>query len=131
MRRIVETGRAFWRDHEGPPLRWGEPREGRIEWRPVAARGTSPQLVVQGGVGLNAEPPVYVDEAIGVIGPVQLDLPPRLASKFLSAPSIPRAQLEEVSRRLSQRLPELHHGLLPLPPVHPVPVDEDPRPVCG
>jgi len=129
LRRIVETGRAFWRDHERPPLRWGEPREGRIEWRPVAARGASPQLVVQGGVGLNAEPPVYVDEAIGVIGPVQLDLPPRLASKFLSAPSIPRAQLEEVSRRLSQRLPELHHGLLPLPPVPPVPVDEDPRPV--
>ena len=129
LRRIVATGRAFWRDHKRAPLTWGEAREGRIEWQPGAARGVAPHLVVPGGIGLNAEPPVYVDEANGVIGPVQLDLPPRLACQFLAAPSIPRAQLEEVSRRLSQRLPELHHGLLPVPPAAAVPVDEDPRPV--
>lgn len=129
LRRIVATGRAFWRDHKRAALSWGEVREGRIEWQPGAGRGVSPHLVVPGGVGLNAEPPVYVDEANAVIGPVQLDLPPRLACQFLSAPSIPRAQLEEVSRRLSQRLPELHHGLLPVPPAAAVPVDEDPRPV--
>ncbi len=86
-------------------------------------------MVVPGGVGLNAEPPVYIDEASDVIGPVQLGLPPRLACQFLAAPSIPRAQLEEVSRRLSQRLPELHHGILPVPPMAAVPIDEDPRPV--
>ncbi len=68
-------------------------------------------------------------EARSVIGPVQLGLPPRLACQFLAAPSIPRAQLEEVSRRLSQRLPELHHGLLPVPPAAAVLIDEDPRPV--
>lgn len=129
VRRIVATGRAFWRDHKGVPLSWGEAREGQIEWRPGAGRGLAPHLVVPGAVGLNAEPPVYVDEANGVIGPVQLGLPPRLACQFLSAPSIPRAQLEEVSRRLGQKLPELHHGLLPVPPAAAVPVDEDPRPV--
>ncbi|MET4258745.1 superfamily II DNA or RNA helicase [Bradyrhizobium sp. S3.12.5] len=128
LHRIVATGRAFWLDHRRAPLSWGEVREGRIEWRP-ATRGVAPNLVVSGAVALNAEPPVYVDEASGVIGPVQLGLSPRLACQFLAAPAIPRAQLEEVSRRLSQRLPELHHGLLPVPPAAAVLIDEEPRPV--
>lgn len=129
LRRIVATGRAFWLDHKRVPLSWGEAREGQIEWKPGAGRGVAPHLVVSGAIALNAEPPVYVEEANGVIGPVQLGLPPRLACQFLAAPSIPRAKLEEVSRRLSQRLPELHHGLLPVPPATAVLVDEDPRPV--
>lgn len=129
LRRIVATGRAFWLDHKRAPLSWGEAREGRIEWKPGTGRGVAPHLVVSGAIALNAEPPVYVEEANGVIGPVQLGLPPRLACQFLAAPSIPRAKLEEVSRRLSQRLPELHHGLLPVPPASAVLVDEDPRPV--
>lgn len=110
-------------------MSWGDAREGRIEWQPGRGKGVAPTLVVSGAVALNAEPPVYVDEARNVIGPVQLGLPPRLACQFLAAPSIPRAQLEEVSRRLSQRLPELHHGLLPVPPAAAVLIDEDPRPV--
>lgn len=129
LRRIVATGRAFWLDHKRTPLTWGEARVGRIEWRPRHGKGVGPHLLVSDAVALNAEPPVYVDEASGVIGPVQLGLPPRLACQFLAAPSIPRAQLEEVSRRLSQRLPELHHGLLPVPPAAAVLIDEDPRPV--
>lgn len=129
LRRIVATGRAYWLDHKRAPLSWGEAREGRIEWKPGTGRGVVPHLVVSGAVALNAEPPVYVEEANGVIGLVQLGLPPRLACRFLAAPSIPRAKLEEVSRRLSQRLPELHHGLLPVPPATAVLIDEDPRPV--
>lgn len=129
LRRIVATGRAFWLDHKRAPLSWGEAREGRIEWKPGTGRGVAPHLVVSGAIALNAEPPVYVEEANGVIGPVQLGLAARLACQFLAAPSIPRAKLEEVSRRLSQRLPELHHGLLPVPPATAVLVDEDPRPV--
>lgn len=129
LRRIVATGRAYWLDHRRAPLSWGEAREGRIEWKPGTGRGVVPHLVVSGAVALNAEPPVYVEEANGVIGLVQLGLPPRLACQFLAAPSIPRAKLEEVSRRLSQRLPELHHGLLPVPPATAVLIDEDPRPV--
>lgn len=129
LRRIVATGRAFWLDHKRAPLSWGEAREGRIEWKPGTGRGVAPRLEVSGAVALNAEPPVYVEEANGTIGPVQLGLPPRLACRFLAAPSVPRVKLEEVSRRLSQRLPELHHGLLPVPPATAVLVDEDPRPV--
>lgn len=129
LKRIIATGRAFWLDHKRNPLSWADAREGRIEWRSAGKRGLTPRLLVAGAVALNAEPPVYVDEGAGLIGLAQLDLPPRLAFQILSAPAIPRAQVEEVSRRLSQKLPELHHGLLPAPPTVAVPIEEDPRPV--
>ncbi len=129
LKRIVATGRAFWLDHQGAPLKWGEAREGRIEWQSAGKRGLTPRLLVAGAIALNAEPPVYVDEAAGLIGPAQLGLPPRLAFQLLSAPAIPRAQVEEVSRRLAQKLPELHHGILPAPPTVAVTIEEDPRPV--
>lgn len=129
LQKMVATGRTFWLDHKGAPLTWGDARQGRIEWREAGKRGVAPCLIVPGAIALNAEPPVYVDEAGGLIGPVQLSLPPRLASQFLSAPAIPRAQIEEVSRRLSQKLPEPHHGLLPVPAPAAIRVDEDPRPI--
>lgn len=129
LKRMVATGRAFWLDHKGAPLTWGDAREGTIEWRSAGRSGLTPHLVLAGAVALNAEPPVYVDEAARLIGPVQLGLPPRLAFQILSAPPIPRAQVEEVSRRLGQKLPESHHGLLPAPPTVAVTIEEDPQPV--
>lgn len=126
LQRIIETGRAFWLDHKRPPLKWGHKREGRIEWRQASRRGVAPFLIVPGTTALNAEPPVYVDEAAGIIGPVALDLRPQLAFQLLSAPAIPRDQIAEVSRRLGQKLPERHHGLLPSTPAPTVQIDEEP-----
>src|SRR6202035_6127670 len=129
LNRIVATGRAFWIDHQRSPLRWGEPRAGRIEWRGSGKNGVAPQLIVSGAVALNAEPPVYVDEAAGSIGTVELDLHPRLAYQLLSAPVIPPAQVPEVSRRLALGRPDLHQALLPGPPASAVKIEEDPVPV--
>jgi superfamily II DNA or RNA helicase len=129
LQRIIATGRAFWLDHKRPPLKWGEAREGRIEWRQIGKREVAPCLTVPGTVALNAEPPVYVDEAAGTIGPVELNLPPRLACQFLSAPTIPRDQVAEVSRRLGQKLPADHRGLLPSTPADAVQIDQEPVPV--
>ncbi|MGY3614739.1 DEAD/DEAH box helicase [Bradyrhizobium sp. USDA 10063] len=129
VQRIVATGRAFWRDHKGPPLQWGEQRAGWIEWRQVGKQGVSPVLTVPGAIALNAEPPVYVDEGAGVIGRVEVSLPPRLAYQLLSAPAIPRAQVAEVARRLGERLPELHPGLLPGTPAAAVKIESDPIPI--
>ncbi|MEH2608251.1 DEAD/DEAH box helicase [Bradyrhizobium sp. AZCC 1693] len=129
LQRIVATGRAYWLDHTRQPLRWGDKREGRIEWRQASKRGVAPCLLVPGTIALNAEPPVYIDESTATIGPVELSLPPRLARQLLSAPEIPRDQVMEVSRRLGQRLPERHHGLLPATPAPAVQIDEQPVPV--
>jgi superfamily II DNA or RNA helicase len=126
LQQIIATGRAFWLDHKRPPLRWGEKREGRIEWQQAGKNGIAPQLIVPGMTALNAEPPVYVDEAAGLMGPVELNLPPRLAYQILSAPAI---QVAEVASRLGQKLPEIHHGVLPAPPAAAVKIEEDPVPV--
>ena len=67
LQQIIATGRAFWLDHEPPPLRWGEKRAGRIEWQQGGKKAVVPRLIVPGMVAFNAEPPVYVDEAAGVI----------------------------------------------------------------
>ena len=129
VKRMIATGRAYWLDHKRSPLRWGEKREGRIEWHHAGKNGVAPQLIVPGTTAFNAEPPVYLDEAAGLMGPVELNLPARLAYQLLSAPAIPRAQVAEVARRLGQKLPEVHHGLLPAPPAAAVKIEEDPVPV--
>src|SRR4051812_991775 len=115
LQQIIATGRSFWDDHERPPLRWGEQREGRIDWQ-GGRKTVVPRLIVPGMTAFNAEPPVYLDEIAGVMGPVELGLPPRLAYQILSAPPLPRAQLAEVASRLSQKIPEIHHGVLPAQP---------------
>jgi superfamily II DNA or RNA helicase len=128
LQQVIATGRAFWLDHKRPPLRWGEKREGRIEWQ-GGKKGLSPRLVVAGVAALNAEPPVYVDETAGVMGPVELNLPPRLAYQILSAPPIPRARIAEVASRLGQKIPEIHHAVLPAPPAAAVKIAEAPAPI--
>lgn len=129
LQQIVATGRAFWLDFERTPLRWGEARAGRIEWRQSGKRSVLPSLIVPGATALNAEPPVYVDDAAGLIGPVEVGLPPRLAFQLLSAPAVPQSQIAEFSRRLAQKLPAEHQGLLPAPPAAAVQINEDPAPV--
>ena len=128
LQQVIATSRAFWLDHKRAPLRWGEKREGRIEWQ-GSKKGVAPRLIVPGMTALNAEPPVYVDEAAGLMGSVELNLPPRLAYQILSAPPIPRAQVAEVASRLGQRIPEVHHGVLPAPPAAAVKIAEQPVPI--
>jgi hypothetical protein len=84
---------------------------------------------VDGPESLVAEPPVYVDESAGTIGPVELSLPPKLARQLLSAPEIPRDQLMEVSRRLGQRLPERHRPHRQ--PAAAVQIDSSPSRYCA
>lgn len=129
MKRIVQTGRAYWRDHSKPPLRWGEERAGRIAWEQAGPRGVSARLTVEGAVALKAEPPLYVDGTAGVIGAVDTGLAPRTAFHLLSAPVVPPALIGEVARRLRQRLPSLDAALLPATPAETVRIDTKPVPV--
>jgi superfamily II DNA or RNA helicase len=129
LQHIVGTGRAYWRDLNGVPMRWGEIRSGHVEWRQTSQKGIAPHLLVEGAVAMAAEPPVYFDEAAGLVGPVETRIPANLAYRILSAPLIPRAQVAEVARRLGQRLPAAHHDLLPAPPASAIKIDTDPTPV--
>lgn len=129
IERVVATGRTFWKALQGQPLRWSEARRGRIEWRLASASGSRPYLIVDGATALNAEPPVYVDEAAGVVGPVELDVPAALAYRLLAAPPIAPAHVALVARRLAEKLPGLSPEFLPAEPEAPRQIDEDPVPV--
>ena len=129
LQKIVDTGRAYWLDHKGKPLKWAEPRAGRVEWRQASQAGVGAYLVVDGATALIAEPPLYVDVEAGFIGPVETGLSPRIAYQLLSAPTIPRPHVEQVARRLAERLPWLDHGILPVPPAPAIKIDEAPVPL--
>jgi superfamily II DNA or RNA helicase len=128
LHQIVNTGRAHWLDINRPPLQWGDIRQGRIEWRQANKEGISSHMVADGAVALDAEPPVYIDEASSLIGPVDTGIPARLAHRLLSAPVIPRAHIVEVAHRLSLKLPVAQHGFLPTPAEAAIKVDENPIP---
>ncbi|BAM90228.1 putative protein superfamily II DNA/RNA helicase domain [Bradyrhizobium oligotrophicum S58] len=129
MKRIVETGRAYWHDHTGPLLRWGDKRSGRIEWQPVGRRGIGARLVVDGVLALHAEAPVYADETLGIVGEVDPGIAPRTAHHLLSAPVVPSVLIGEVSRHLSRRLPSLDPAHLPAPPTEVVKIEAKPAPI--
>jgi superfamily II DNA or RNA helicase len=129
MKRIAETGRAYWRDHTGPLLRWGDRRAGRIEWQPVGRRGVGARLLVEGALALNAEPPLYADETLGIVGEVDAGIAPRMAHQLLSAPVVPSALIGEVSRHLSKRVPSLEPALLPASPTEIVKIEAKPAPI--
>ena len=129
VKQMADTGRAYWRDHRRNPLQWGATRQGRIEWRQASQKGIASHLVVEGAAALCAEPPVYVDEAAGIIGPVECSLPARLVRQLLSAPVIARAHVEQVARLLAAKLPSLDQQLLPPPPSPAIDIDVAPVPV--
>ena len=125
---IVATGRAYWQNHNSPPLTLGEPRPGQIEWVMPDSRGMRPVVKVEGAIALNSEPPVYIDAQASLIGEIGLSLPPHLAHRLLNAPAISPAYIAKVGQTLSRFLPD-HAELIPKPPAPPTLVDAPPVPV--
>ncbi len=115
---VLDTGRARWLSVEGPALAAGPPREGAVEWDEAEGGALLPRLAVEGeGVLLAATPPVYVDPAAGLLGPVETGRPARVAAALLRAPPIAPVALAALNDRLARRLPALAGLTPPTPPV--------------
>ena len=106
LRRILATGRARWGTAEGPALAEGPERQGQITWitKPDASQQAALALD-EALVGVRIPAPWYVDPAAGIMGPVGMDLPPRVVARLLNAPSIPPESAAEVRAQLSRRIP--------------------------
>jgi len=116
LARILETGRARWLDLEGPVLRMGSSRPGRISWQPIEDSLLVPRLEIEGGgEALAATPPVYVDPVAGLVGPVETGRPPRIAAALFRAPAVAAAVIPALNTRLSQREPDLAALAPPVP----------------
>ena len=116
LARALGTGRVRWLTLEGPVLRAGPSRAGRVSWVDAEGGALIPRLEFDGdGAALVATPPVYVDPAAALVGPVDTGQPARIAAALFRAPPIAATALSAVSERLSRCSPALA-GLAPSPP---------------
>ncbi|MCW3477802.1 SWIM zinc finger family protein, partial [Limobrevibacterium gyesilva] len=106
LHRMIATGRARWGGVEGPAVTLGAPRPGRIAWRMGENGEQRAELELEDGLlGLALAEPWYVDPAAGVMGPVALDLPRRLARLLLAAPAVAPDAAPLVRAEMARRLP--------------------------
>ena len=111
---IAGTGRGRWGEAQGPVLAIGRPRRGAVEWVAGEDGGQRPRLVDGEGAAialLPVEPPAYADPATGAIGPLGLDLPPKVAAAMLAAPDVP----PEAAGAVAEALAALRHARAPAP----------------
>jgi superfamily II DNA or RNA helicase len=129
LRQILATGRARWETPDGPVLTEGESLPGTLAWR-LREDGTQvPAVEVPGGLAcIGGSVPWYVDPAQARLGPVRMELSPRLLRAILAAPPLPRQAAQVVREELGRRLP----GRSVPPPLEVAPprrVDAKPQPV--
>jgi superfamily II DNA or RNA helicase len=72
LMRIASTGRAFLGALGGTPLRVGAARDVMLVWKTLAGGEQVLRWEGEQEVLLGVEPPVYVDAAAGMVGPVEL-----------------------------------------------------------
>lgn len=111
---IAQTGRGRWGEAQGPVLAIGPPRRGAVEWSAGEDGGQRPRLVDAEGAEialLPVEPPAYADAATGAIGPLTLNMPPKVAAAVLAAPDVP----PEAAGAVAEALTALRHARPPAP----------------
>lgn len=119
---IAETGRGTWGEPQGPVLEIGPPRCGTIEWsasedgiqRPRLVDGEGAELVI-----LPIDPPACAEPASGAVGPLTLDMSPKLAAALLAAPEVP----PEAAGVVAEALGTLRHAR----PAAPKPIRSETR----
>jgi superfamily II DNA or RNA helicase len=106
LRRMLATGRARWGAPHGVALREGPPVSGHLMWRTFEDGAQRPDLQLPTGLQvLRLALPWYVDPGAGLLGPVELDLPPRLTRALLAAPAVAPEMVRHVGAELARRLP--------------------------
>jgi superfamily II DNA or RNA helicase len=104
LHRILATGRARWGNAEGMEVTAGPERAGDIVWTPRLDGTQQAALALDEGlIGLRMPMPWYFDPKAGIMGPVALDVPPRLLVRVLEVPSVPADMAAEVQKHLSKR----------------------------
>lgn len=121
VRRMIETGRCYWRANDGEPLRLGEARPLEPRWREGAGGDLRLSFAVAPKVRtLLLEPPLYLDPIRRLTGPLETGgLTAAQIRELMAAPRLNAAQADALSRTLVLEFPEL-----PLPPPVQIPCSE-------
>ncbi len=123
LQQAASTGRLYLDDGKGSPgpvMQWGPPQTLRWEWHEVTSvASTEPGWALRAKLAasdarlcLNS-PPLYLDAALGLCGPVLAEgMPDSQLEVMLKAPPFKPSALQKHQVALMQ-----HLGNLPLPPV--------------
>jgi superfamily II DNA or RNA helicase len=122
--RLLHTGRLYWQDLEGMPLRIGDLRDLHINWQRNPSGDYQLQLKIEPlALPILVEPPLYLDIKEGLIGGFTLtNLTHLQLREMLAAPPVPERYADEFSHRLTVENPGL-----PLPPPKQVALTELPE----
>lgn len=105
---VLATGRCFWESLETQPLALGPARPARMGWT-VGEDGTQkPALLF---ADESAGPCVLLDEKVGwyvdtsarVLGPLRLDAPLAVVSRFLKGPTISAVRVARIAEKLEAK----------------------------
>lgn len=123
LRAIIATGRARWRDTDGPVVTEGPPVPGRLAWRVCPDGAQLPAIDLPAGLlQLRLPSPWYADPATGHVGPVDTGMAATLTARFLAAPPIEAEDVPVIAAELARRLPSAP------PPAPLAPPESLPRP---
>ncbi len=113
LAKLLQTGRVFWEDIAGLPLKLGEPRSLHFDWQTTEQGDYQLQVAIEPkAMPILVDPPQYLDMNDGIIGGFAIaNLTHEQLKNFLVAPVVPEKFADEFSHRLTVDHPEL-----PLPP---------------
>ncbi len=104
LRRIIATGRAHWESVTGPVVAEGLVRPSRLGWRMTEDCSQVPTIELEPGVcAMRIPEPWYVEPKTGLVGPLSLEIPERVATRLLAAPPIPATEANRVRSELARR----------------------------
>lgn len=115
FRELVATGRLFWEDVHGLALAWGPERKAALSWQESEDDPEEFRL----GIGdtmllLPAEDTLYLDQAAGLIGSLDLGVSAGIVNNLVSGPAVPANMLATAERSLrGLLLPSVSEVLFP------------------
>lgn len=122
LSKAVQSGRLFWKSHQfSSPLRTGKTRTLEISWQKQNNGDYKLEAAVANDARLiPTEPPLYLDEEMNQLGPVDCaNLTRHQLQKILTAPTVPAEYVTDFSQRLV-----IEHPTVPVPPPEPIAITE-------
>jgi superfamily II DNA or RNA helicase len=108
LQRLLWTGRLAL-SSDRSPLLYGEPKQGRLDWRIDAQGCQRPcfRVLSESCLAVPLLPPWYVDLDRGLIGPLSVPGDPEIIARLFSMPPLPDKRAALVAEVLAELAPEL------------------------
>jgi superfamily II DNA or RNA helicase len=101
LKRMIATGRVFWREPKGEALQEAPSKAGSLFWASTREGRYRLQVGVDDApLILPVVPPWYIDVNADLAGPVALDVPANVLGELLLAPALPPDATERAVREL-------------------------------